>query len=171
MQRQFNVKEYKAFTKSLSAHIAGKPRSRSTSYIDDFDLLKNYLEVKYILKRVPLELEMGKHGRFARNNYRHHFGSYRNFLRIIGEPPTAVEHVERSLTRRRKRQEGPHVFTEPEQTGTGQGQTVLDYLRTFQRLRDTLGRVPTAEDLARETNMPAEEVKKLFVDLDKAAEF
>ena len=152
--RTVDPKEYNHRAELLRRFLPKLPAKRRRHYIDNFDLLKNYLEIKAFLGRVPREIEMGQQGRYARNNYRNHFGSYENFLRIIEEiPPRTYQRRDRSKPPPRKEPQPSHI----------------ELIQEFRRLKDELQRVPTMADIDEHSKYKSDIFRKAFVDFDKLA--
>jgi len=78
--------EYRGYAERLQAYLGNilKHRETKVKRIDDFELLKTYCEVKSRLGREPREADVGRSLKHSRNTFRNHFGSYENFLAVIG---------------------------------------------------------------------------------------
>lgn len=144
--------EYKLHESRLRAYLEKVSRRYAPSRIDDFALLRNYHDVKKLLGRIPIEAEIGKYGRFARNDYRNHFGSYQNFLVIIGEI------------------DGDVVIPQPRvQPRVQPTVRLIDLFREYEALSRSLGRPAGWADIEQHFPDRIEIYRKNFKDLDRVA--
>ena len=142
MQRKNLSTTEKKLIRRFTKYLAGINQRRSAAYIDDLSLLENYLTVKRRLGRVPSEAEVGKLGKYPRNNYRNHFGLYRNFLSIIGEPqPITARRSKFSNREANALMRGSKQETQIPQSPLYSAPEVL---RKYQALKKRLHREPTA---------------------------
>lgn len=157
MPDKFDPREYESASVRLRAYLdqidtvySGKNR------IDDFDLLRNYLAVKFELGRIPTEVEIGKLGKFSKTNYRNHFGTYWSFLEIIG--------VDSSLMHRRKRRkkanEGGDI--DPQ----SRCRSIFDLIREFQHLKAKIHRNPSRREFTAFSKSESSRVYDFIVALE-----
>ena len=147
----------------LSKHVELHPKGKRASYLNHLDLLRAYFDVKAIVRRIPHVEDMRAHGKYSLNSYRNHFGSYREFLQLIGEeeewmaqliaarrlPPT----VKRSI-----RQTQP--LPPPQKS-------LLEFMLEIQRHQQNLGRPLTKEEIIRAASHEFNSVIDQIVDLEK----
>ncbi len=76
-QRRFG--SWKKFLKTIGEKLEYKKR------ITEEELIKNYFIVKNKLNRVPTGREMNLYGKSSISTYRERFGSWKKFLKMIGE--------------------------------------------------------------------------------------
>lgn len=176
MGATFDEHEFQRLSELLKKYLRSRPdakRKRSVSYIDDFDLLRNYLEVKAKLGYIPREAELGRHGRYSRNNYRNHFGTYGQFLVILGErkPPTTpppnviAPYMPRGRSKKGLAivaENGPGYLSKPQKEPV-----VLDLIKEYHRLKAKLGRPPKPKDIDNHSVYPLEVFNRVFYTLDR----
>lgn len=148
------TEQEKTFAARLKAYLDehGIPKHKHVrNRIDDFELLRNYLAVRNHLKRIPIEFEVGKLGKYSKNNYRHHFGSYDTFLEIIGEKdPTKPKPIPKSAP------PPPHKES-----------SIFELMREYEALSNRLGRPAKLSDIAQLLPEKVEDYRKTFGDLSQ----
>ena len=161
--------EERFYTERLRAYLARLDEKRSVAYIDDFELLKNYLAVKKRLGRIPREVQIGKYGRYARNNYRNHFTSYINFLTIIGEDPEWIAQWRKKYDRSQKRVPASNLNDTRQQfIRSGKPEpSATKILPKYQSLKRRLHREPTVEELFGSSDSSSKAFLKAISRLDR----
>ncbi len=147
--------EYQKYAERLHSYLGNVLRHRETKVkrIDDFELLRTYCEVKARLGREPREADVGRSLKHSRNTFRNHFGSYENFLAVIGViegPPEERPAVPRSRL----------VWDE-------ERPRVIDLIREFRKVKEQLGRTPTFDELGKLSRFEGETFRKLILDPDR----
>ena len=154
MNEFFDDKEFERLSLVLKEFLIKERKRPAGSRVDDFDLLRNYLEIKTVLRRVPKSKEMIMHGRYALNTYRNHFGGYREFLVLIGDLPE--EFTENDLS-----EETEQVYLP----------SVLQLIQEMQRIRSQLGHFPSLEEIDAHAKYASKIYMHVFKDMKKLEEF
>ncbi len=147
----------------LEKHVKEHPKGKRSSYISHLDLLRAYFDVKEIVGRVPHVEDMRNHGKYSLNSYRNHFGSYREFLQLIGEEEEwmaqliASKHVPPSLKRPSR---GLAPLPPPQRS-------LLEFMLEIQRHQQQLGRPLTKEEIILAAQHQFSAVLSQIVDIDK----
>jgi hypothetical protein len=155
-QTTYKEDEYQKYAERLHSYLGNILKSRANSKvkrIDDFELLRTYCEVKARLGREPREADVGRSLKHSRNTFRNHFGSYDNFLAVIGVIEGPPE--ERPIIPRSKL-----VWDE-------ERPRIIDLIREFRKVKEKLGRTPTYEELGKMSRFEDETFRKVILDPDK----
>lgn len=157
------MKEFKERADRLTQFMQEHPKGKRLSYINHLDLLEAYLDVKEKVGRVPRTEDIRVQCRYSLNSYRNHFGSYREFLAIVGDEKEWIEqHLEDGSsavavsTARRKEP----IVTIPQPT-------VWEFAREIVRLGEKIGRSPSKAETVAALQGKYHEVLAQIVDLDK----
>jgi hypothetical protein len=147
----------------LSKHVEQHPKGKRSSYLNHIDLLRAYFDVKSIVKRIPHVEDMRTHGKYSLNSYRNHFGSYREFLLVIGEEEEwmaqliAAKRLPPALKRSVRH---PAPLPPPQKS-------LLEFMLEIQRHQQQLGRPLTKEEILLAARHQFNSVLDQIIDLEK----
>jgi hypothetical protein len=147
----------------LEKHVREHPKGKRSSYLNHMDLLRAYFDVKDLVGRVPHVEDMRTHGKFSLNSYRNHFGSYREFLQLIGEEEEwmaqliAAKRLPPSLKR-------PSRHTAPLPPPQ---KNLLEFMLELQRHQQQIGRPLTKDEIILAAQHQFNAVLSQIVDLEQ----
>ncbi len=147
----------------LAKHVREHPKGKRSSYLGYLDLLRAYFDVRDIVGRVPHVEDMRMHGRYSLNSYRNHFGSYREFLQVIGEEEEwmaqliAAKRVPPSV---RRLPRGMAPLPPPQKS-------LLEFMLEIQRHQQKAGRPLTKEEIIQAAQHQFNSVLSQIVDIDQ----
>jgi hypothetical protein len=147
----------------LSKHVEQHPKGKRSSYLNHIDLLKAYFEVKTVVKRIPHVEDMRTHGKYSLNSYRNHFGSYREFLLVIGEE---AEWMAQLIAAKRLPPTLKRSVRNPDPLPPPQ-RSLLEFMLEIQRHQQQLGRPLTREEIMLTAQHQFNSVLDQIIDLDK----
>jgi hypothetical protein len=162
MNGDFETKEFEQYAIRLMRYLATTgtaAQKMGDLHTEVLDLLKQYLIVKTKLGRIPLEPEAAGRKKISRKSYREYFGSYENFLSIIGEKKEPAETARSSTS------------APVEEKDQIKPPTVIELIYEYRRVYLLLQKLPTLKDLNEHSVFSAQDYKATFKNFNQLARY
>ena len=164
-----------------------KPERRKNKRATDEELIEDYQRVKDILGKQPMTVDYKEHGQYALNTFINRWGSWSDFLKVVGDIPSDLREVtdkELIVNYKQVRDELGKIptikqlqelgmigiyhyqkrfgsykkFLKDIREKTAQEQLIEEYIK----VKDTLGRQPTAQEFSEHGNATWNTVSNYF---------